>query len=60
MTRLFSSALTRLEEAPLRLIDNDTHGSPWSEILNILSQKSKENTEKEKLPEAKPGTKPSE
>lgn len=31
--RLFSSALTRLEEAPLRLMDGETHGSPWHEIL---------------------------
>lgn len=32
--RLFSSALTRLEEAPLRLLDRETHGSPWHEILD--------------------------
>jgi hypothetical protein len=31
--RLFSSALTRLEEAPLRLLDNDPYGSPWHELL---------------------------
>ncbi len=31
--RLFSSALTRLEEAPLRLVDPKTHGSPWHEAL---------------------------
>lgn len=31
--RLFSSALTRLEEAPLRLIESDTHGSPWHELF---------------------------
>lgn len=31
--RLFSSALTRLEEAPLRLMDGGTHGSPWHEIF---------------------------
>lgn len=32
--RLFSSALTRLEEAPLRLIEKDTHGSPFHEIIS--------------------------
>ena len=32
--RLFSSALTRLEEAPLRLVDNDNYGSPWQEFFS--------------------------
>lgn len=32
--RLFSSALTRLEEAPLRLVESDTHGSPFHELIN--------------------------
>jgi len=32
--RLFSSALTRLEEAPLRLMEKDTHGSPWHELIS--------------------------
>lgn len=32
--RLFSSALTRLEEAPLRLIEGSIHGSPWHEIAS--------------------------
>lgn len=32
--RLFASALTRLEEAPLRLVDTTTHGSPWHEALS--------------------------
>lgn len=32
--RLFASALTRLEEAPLRLVEDDqTHGSPWHELF---------------------------
>lgn len=31
--RLFASALTRLEEAPLRLVEGTTHGSPWHEFL---------------------------
>jgi len=30
--RLFDSALTRLEEAPLRLVETQTHGSPWQEF----------------------------
>lgn len=32
--RLFSSALTRVEEAPLRLMEQDTPGSPWHELIN--------------------------
>lgn len=32
--RLFSSALSRLEEAPLRLVESDTHSSPWHELIS--------------------------
>ena len=32
--RLFDSALTRLEEAPLRLVDEESHGSPWHELIS--------------------------
>lgn len=32
--RLFDSALTRLEEAPLRFIDGKEHGSPWHEMID--------------------------
>lgn len=32
--RLFSSALTRLDELPLRLVDDKTHGSPWHELAD--------------------------
>lgn len=32
--RLFASALTRLDELPLRFMDKETHGSPWQELLN--------------------------
>jgi hypothetical protein len=32
-SRLFASALTRLEEAPLRLVEQDSHGSPWHEVM---------------------------
>lgn len=31
--RLFDSALTRLEEAPLRLVESTSHGSPWHELV---------------------------
>lgn len=37
--RLFSSALSRLEEAPLRLVEGSTHGSPWHELVNSDSFK---------------------
>jgi hypothetical protein len=41
--RLFSSALSRLEEAPLRLVEEDSHGSPWHELFKSKSmQKSLE------------------
>lgn len=33
-SRLFASALTRLDEAPLRLVETDTHGSPWHELAS--------------------------
>lgn len=42
--RLFSSALTRLEEAPLRLMESEHHGSPWHEL--ITSSQFKEALEK--------------
>ncbi len=32
-SRLFDSALTRLEEAPLRLVEASSHGSPWHELV---------------------------
>lgn len=32
--RLFASALTRLDEQPLRFVENETHGSPWHELAN--------------------------
>lgn len=32
--RLFSSALDRLDEAPLRLIESESHGGPIYELLN--------------------------
>ena len=32
--KLFSSALTRLDEIPLRLVEADTHGSPWHELAS--------------------------
>lgn len=31
---LFRSALTRLDEAPLRLVETEHHGSPWAEFFN--------------------------
>ncbi|OOQ61484.1 hypothetical protein BC343_20435 [Mucilaginibacter pedocola] len=33
-SRLFGSALTRLEELPLRLVEGDNHGSPWQELIS--------------------------
>ncbi len=40
--RLFSSALTRLDEAPLRLVEKENHGSPWHELTKgIFSPRTK-------------------
>lgn len=38
--RLFASALTRLEEAPLRLMGGVEHGSPWHELIQSDAFKS--------------------
>lgn len=32
--RLLESALARLDELPLRLVEGDNHGSPWHELLS--------------------------
>jgi hypothetical protein len=32
--RLFNTALTRLEQEPLRFVKNSNHGSPWQELIN--------------------------
>lgn len=32
--RLFESALTRIEEAPLRFVDGVSHGTPWHELAD--------------------------
>ena len=38
--KLLSSALTRLDELPLRLVEAENHGSPWHELAssNIVKQ----------------------
>lgn len=42
--RLFSSALSRLEEAPLRLVETDSHGSPWHELFSSTAFQKAMNT----------------
>lgn len=32
--RLLASALTRLDELPIRLVETETHGSPWHELAS--------------------------
>lgn len=34
VSRLFASALSRLDEQPLRLVETTTHGSPWHELAS--------------------------
>lgn len=38
--KLLTSALTRLDELPLRLVEVDSHGSPWHELAssNVVKQ----------------------
>lgn len=47
--RLFNAALSRLEESPIRLVDMDTHATPWSELikLKLFSSKSSRSSEVE-------------
>ncbi|QET01653.1 MULTISPECIES: hypothetical protein [Cupriavidus] len=33
-SRVLASALTRLDELPLRLVETETHGSPWHEFVS--------------------------
>jgi hypothetical protein len=47
--RLFSSTLSRLEEAPLRLVESDPHGSPWHELFSSVGFQTALNT----IPELK-------
>jgi len=37
--KLMLSALTRLDELPLRLVETDNHGSPWQELASSPSVK---------------------
>ncbi|TBR39621.1 MULTISPECIES: hypothetical protein [Dyella] len=37
--RLLASALNRLDELPLRLVETETHGSPWHELLSSSAVK---------------------
>jgi len=38
--KLLTSALTRLDELPLRLVETESHGSPWHELAssNVVKQ----------------------
>lgn len=36
--RLFGSALDRIDEAPIRFVENETYGSPWHEFLQWKSR----------------------
>lgn len=42
--RLFKIAVDRLEEAPLRFVENETYGSPWHEALRLRRGSRKEPT----------------
>lgn len=42
--KLLASALSRLEELPLRLVEEKSHGSPWHELASSDLVKSAMNT----------------
>lgn len=46
--RLFNSAIDRLEKDPILLLDQDNHGSPWSETFKAIFSNDKQSTEKPK------------
>lgn len=51
--RLFSSALTRLDEAPLRLVETENHGSPWHELIKgVFSARPKPATAEATTPKS--------
>jgi hypothetical protein len=35
-SRLLASAINRLDELPLRLVETESHGSPWNELANSV------------------------
>lgn len=39
-SKLLNSALTRLDELPLRLVETESHGSPWHELASSSAIKS--------------------
>ena len=43
--RLFGSTLDRLDEAPLRFVELENHGSPWHEVFNFRKSKPAESKE---------------
>jgi hypothetical protein len=45
--RLFNSALTRFDEAPLRFVEQETHGSPMHEFFNSAAFRDAIDTSKE-------------
>lgn len=54
-SRLFSSTLDRLEELPLRYVENETHGSPWQEIFG---RKRRFNSQNEQVHSPNSNSKP--
>lgn len=48
-SRLFSSALDRIDEAPIRFVEHETYGSPWHEFLKPASRR-KAATARESAP----------
>ena len=39
LKRLYATALNRIDEAPLRYVENENHGSPWHEAIKIGRKK---------------------
>lgn len=47
--RLFSSALDRLDEPPLRYVEHETHGSPWHEAMGFRRKRDAQNASQESV-----------
>lgn len=54
--RLFDIALSRLDEAPLRMVESESHGSPWHEALSWPRKNKKEEERKASDVAEKPAT----
>lgn len=48
--RLFGSALDRIDEAPIRFVEHETHGSPWHELFGSRRRQLQRKQEESRAP----------